>query len=181
VLDPVPGLVIALASALLFGVAAWQKLRSWPQFAAALAAYGVVPAVLARPVALVIPAAEAAIAAGLTSDSCRSYAALAGCVLLLAYAAGIGANLWRGRLHLDCGCSGPGDRRPIAKWMVVRNALIALALAMDAAGWAPRALGATDALTVAAAATAVVILYSAATLLLSLPMSGETPNPSEGS
>ena len=53
------------------------------------------------------------------------------------------------------------DRRPIAWWMVGRNLLLALGLAVAALPWTARARGATDALTIAGGLAAATALYLA--------------------
>jgi hypothetical protein len=129
---------------------------------------------------MVLPAAEATIALGLFFGFSRPYAALAGCSLLLLYAAAMFLNLARGREHLDCGCFGAGERRPIAAGMVWRNLVIAAALAIDTLPWSGRALTALDALTIGAALGALVALYSAVNRMVSLSFRDLTPNRGAG-
>ena len=47
--------------------------------------------------------------------------------LLALYAGAMAVNLARGRRDLDCGCAGPGVRRPVGEGLLIRNgALIAV-------------------------------------------------------
>ena len=118
-LDPVFGIVPAAAMALLLLAAAWHKWRARAEFSAVLAAYRLLPRRMLPLAAWLTPTLETAIAAGLLARATRPAAALLGCALLLAYAGAIAVNLRRGRRDLDCGCSGPYDRRPVARGRVV--------------------------------------------------------------
>ncbi len=86
--------------------------------------------------------------------------------MLLAYALAIGINLRRGRADLDCGCAVRQQRRPIARWMVLRNALLAAVLGAAAAPWDSRPLGAVDALTVIGGVAIAAFVYVAVDRLL---------------
>jgi len=164
-IDPAVGSLLAGAFALLFASAALHKLLDLERFAAAFRAYEVVPRALS-PVALLVPLTELAIAAALLATRSRPSAAVAGALLLLAYALAIGVNLGRGRRDLDCGCGGPRERRPIGPWMVWRNIALAALLAALLLPWAPRALGAADAVTIGAGTAVVALLYLCADVLL---------------
>ena len=157
-LDPAAGLLLVGCFALLFASAAAQKLRDLAHFTEVLRAYRVLPegAVRLAPLAAL---AELAVAAGLLTPATRSAAALAGAALLLGYAAAIAINLGRGRRDLACGCGAPGDARPIAPWMVARNLVLGLLLAMTLLAWRTRALLPTDGLTVGAGSAVAALLY----------------------
>ena len=165
-LDPAVGILITAGLALLLLTAAWQKLRSHTEFAAALAGYRLFPRALLPVLTWLIPCLEAAIAVGLLAPRSRLPAVLAGCALLLAYAGAVAINLGRGRLDLDCGCAGPNDRRPIAPWMVARNLLLAALLGVVTLRWSGRPLELTDALTIGGGLAAAGILYQALDTLL---------------
>jgi hypothetical protein len=165
-LDPGIGYAMAGAFALLFAHAALGKWRSPAEFRAVLANYRLVPAPLAAALTWLVPALESAIALALLAAPARVVAALAGAVLMLAYAAAIAANLRRGRYDLDCGCGGPAERRPIAAWMVWRNVVLAAALAAIGPQWSARALGWTDLPTVAGGVAVATLLYVALDRLL---------------
>ncbi len=160
-LDPTLGYLVVAGCALLFAGAGAHKVRSFAHFAEVFAAYQVLPQALARSVAWLVPCAELAIAAALLWTPGRRAGVAAAIGVLLAYALAIAVNLRRGRLNLDCGCGPMRDRRPIAWWMVGRNLLLALGLAVAALPWTARALGATDALTIAGGLAAATALYLA--------------------
>jgi len=82
------------------------KLAAPKTFAALIGAYGIVPDGLLMPVALILPALEAAAGIGLLFDIEGSLEALTG--LLVMFIATLGYAIWMG-LDVDCGCFGPGD------------------------------------------------------------------------
>jgi hypothetical protein len=157
-IDPAVGALLAGAFALLFASAAFHKLLDLGRFAAAFRAYEVVPPTLSGS-ALLVPLIELAIAVALLATRSRPAAAVAGAALLLAYAVAMGVNLGRGRRDLDCGCGGPRERRPIGPWMVWRNIALAALVAALLLPWAPRPLGAADAVTIGAGTAVAALLY----------------------
>jgi hypothetical protein len=166
VLDPGIGYVIAIGCALLFAHGALGKWRGFAEFGVVLDNYRLFPAPLVAALAILVPAAESAVALLILVAATRPWAAAAGTALLLAYAAAIAVNLRRGRYDLDCGCAGPADRRPIAGWMIWRNVALAAALAAIALPWSVRPLGWTDAITVGGGLTVLALLYVALDRLL---------------
>jgi hypothetical protein len=78
---------------------------------------------------------------------------------LLIYATAIAVNLARGRRDLDCGCAGPNDRRPIAAWMVWRNAGIAVLLSAVLLPWSDRSIVLTDGVTVGFGTACCALVY----------------------
>ena len=159
-MDPALGMLLVSAFALLFAHAAWHKWRERMRFAATLSAYRLLPEPVAVASGYAIPFVETLIAALLFVPAARPPAALAGSALLVVYALAIGVNLSRGRRDLDCGCTGPGDRRPIAAWMVWRNTLLAVVLVLTVPTWGGRPLGAMDALTILGGLLAAVLVYA---------------------
>jgi hypothetical protein len=79
--------------------------------------------------------------------------------MLLGYAAAIAVNLRRGRRDLSCGCGGPDERRTISAWMVWRNVLIALALAIALQPWTNRPLSFTDGVTIVFGLLTIALIY----------------------
>ncbi|HXY97418.1 MAG TPA: MauE/DoxX family redox-associated membrane protein, partial [Steroidobacteraceae bacterium] len=156
--DPAVGVLLLACLALLFASAALHKLRDLPAFTEVLRAYRVLPAAAVR-LAPLVPLAELLVAAGLTVSATRSGAGLGGAALLTAYAAAIAVNLRRGRRDLACGCGGPDDARPIAPWMVARNLMLALLLAITLVPWKTRPLSPVDALTVGGGVVIATLLY----------------------
>ena len=168
-IDPLIGRVIALGLALLLLSAAWHKLAARAEFLAIVRAYELLPAALLRPVAALIPVAEIMLAVAWLAGAARVFVAIATAVLLLAYAAAIAINLRRGRVRIDCGCGlgGPaGTGQRLSGWLVARNLVLAgfaLLAAFPATG---RALGIADAITLAAATMAAVLLYAGTSQLI---------------
>jgi Methylamine utilisation protein MauE len=164
-IDPAVGALLLGAFALLFASAALHKLRDLGAFAEAFRAYEVVPPALTR-AAILVPLLELTVGVGLLAGGSRNGAASAGAALLLGYAGMIAINLARGRHELSCGCGGPNDKRPIAAWMVGRNLVLAVLLALTLLPWAPRALGAADALTIGGGTAVAALLYMSVDELL---------------
>jgi hypothetical protein len=158
-LDPVIGLLIVGAFAILFASAALHKFGSRSQFEAVFAAYELLPRSLRRYGARALPWLELGVALGLLAGASRPLAALIGAALLLAYALAIAVNLRRGRHELACGCGGVQSLRPIAAWMVWRNAALALVLSTALWPWTSRGLWLTDALTITGGVGASVLIY----------------------
>jgi hypothetical protein len=159
-MDPALGILVSCAFALLFAHAAWHKWREQQRFAATLAAYRLLPGWLTAAGGYLVPSVETAIAVLLLVPRARPLAALTGTVLLLTYGLAIGVNLRRGRRDLDCGCTGPADRRPIAAWMIWRNLVLAMVLGANVAAWGDRPIGRIDALTILAGLVAIVLVYA---------------------
>ena len=151
--------------ALLFASAALHKLGDPAHFTEVLRAYRVLPEGAVR-FAPLVPLAELTVAAGLLPTATRFGAGLGGAGLLAGYAAAIAVNLGRGRRDLACGCGGPDDARPIAPWMVVRNLVLALLLAVTLLPWKTRPLSPVDALTVGGGAAVATLLYASLDRLL---------------
>jgi len=155
-MDPVVDLTLRTAMALVFVAAASHKLRDPGRFRATLAEYRLLPEGLAPLVAV----AEVAAAGALLVPGTRAAGLLAAAVLLLVYGAAIAINLARGRRDIDCGCAGPGVRRPISGWLVARNAALAAAALVGLAPVHPRGLVWVDAVTVAGATAALAACYA---------------------
>ena len=157
-LDPLGHAILAAALAVLWGHAAFVKLRDPDRLEGAVADYRLLPAAFARPVSRLLPIAELAIAAGFVLSSTRPVAAFASASLAVAYAAAIGANLARGRRAIDCGCG--GVPRPLHPWLVGRNLAFAGASLALLAPVGARALGGLNALTAAMALLAAIGLHA---------------------
>ena len=168
-IDPLLSRAVAAGLALLLLVAAWHKVAARDEFVAALREYRLLPAVLLRPVAALLPAIEFTLAAGwLTGVGGRAVAASTA-VLLVVYAAAVAVNLLRGRVHIACGCglggTLAGDAR-LSWWLVVRNAVLAGAASVVALPAAHRGLGTLDWLTLVLATLAAILLYASASQLI---------------
>ena len=113
----------------ILAVALSHKLRAWPRFKAALAAYQIVPAALVGVAGWIVAMTEA-MALVLVLIWHPSGATLAA-VLLATYGAAIAVNVVRGRMHIDCGC---GDEPVPVSWALVLRNMCLMALAL----WAVR-------------------------------------------
>ena len=165
-LDPIFIIASALTIAVLLASAATHKVRAPARFAKQLADYQLLPDVLVRPVARVIPVVELVIAFALLVPVSRYWAALTAASLIALYAAAIGINLWRGRADIDCGCAGPDQAQPLRPILLLRNsALVALALVASVAPVA-RDLNLFDGFVTRAAAAVALLIYAAADGLL---------------
>jgi hypothetical protein len=158
--------MLTAAFALLFAHAALGKWSALGEFSAVLGNYRLLPAPLVGALGVLVPTVEAAVALLLLAAPTRAWAAAAGGALLFAYAIAIAINLRRGRIDLDCGCAGPGHRRSIARWMVWRNLLLVIALAVTGPPWSPRVLDTTDLITVGGGLAVIALLYGSVDRLL---------------
>jgi len=164
--DPVYVIVCALSVAVVLASAASHKLRAPQRFFRQLEAYELIPQVLLAPVARLIPLLEAGLALALLVPATRAWAAVGAALLMTGYALAIGINVWRGRKDMDCGCSGPGQVQPVRAVLLLRNAALVVLALLAALPAEPRALGWVDAGVILLAASVLVLLYTAADLLL---------------
>ena len=112
--------------AVIFSVAAVAKLADRDGFRRALRAFRV-PRRLVRPLALFVPTAELAVAAGLVTTQLAWSAALAALALLLLFSAAIGAGLGLD-YSLECRCFGQlGEAR--LRWRALLRNLVLAGLA----------------------------------------------------
>jgi uncharacterized membrane protein YphA (DoxX/SURF4 family) len=171
--DPVIAWVIRLGLALLFGAAAWHKLRDLRGFAATVTNYRIVPPALSAPMAGALGLAELGVAilllAGVLGISSGSTAPLAALALLTLYSGALTLNLARGRRDLDCGCMGPASRQLISPALLVRNATLAIGPLVLLGGVASRSLGWIDLLSVIGATAMLAIFWNAAHQLAAAP------------
>ena len=164
-LDPVPILAVALAMALLFAAAAAAKLGDFPAFREILRGYRLLPDRCVGPAAGLVVLAECLIAAAWLVPPVRSLAAWCSAALLLGYGAAMAANLWRGRVDLDCGCSFGAASR--LSWsLVVRNVVLAVVTLIGTLPATARATGVADVAVAAGAGLVAVMLYLAVQQLL---------------
>jgi hypothetical protein len=159
-IDPVIGYTIVLSVAALLSLAAIHRLIKWREFIEALQAYRLLPQTAVRPASLMLSLGELATAFALFVSTGRRYACDAAAAFMLIYAAAIALNLARGRRDLDCGCGFARHRQPIAAWMLLRNAAIAVAALVAALPWTTRPLGTIDVCTIVAAAAAAALFYA---------------------
>jgi hypothetical protein len=157
--DPALQGALRLALAFVFALAASHKLRDPVGFRQALAGYDLLPRSWVGPVSLVVPALEAIASLALLAATVGG-ALLAGGLLAL-YTTAMAVNLLRGRGAIDCGCGGPAAPRPIGIDLVARNGVLLLAASVCGLASADRALLWPDAITIAAGAATLALLYAA--------------------
>lgn len=167
-IDPVFGTTIAIGLAGLLLSAAWHKATAHADFVAALGNYRLLAPWLVKPVALMLPAVEAGLALGWLAGPRRTVA-VATATLLLGYASAMAVNLRRGRRQIDCGCTlggAAGGEQPLSGWFVARNVVLAALAGIAALPDSGRALDGPDAVTLAGATLAAVLLYAGASQLI---------------
>ncbi len=167
--DPVLGHAVAGALALVLAVGAWSKLADLDGFAFSVERYRLLPAPAARALAYVLPFAEALAAALLVVPAARLPAALLAAAIVALATGAVVANLLRGRVDIDCGCGGAGQRKRLSWTLVARNAALLAGCAFAAAPVAARTLVWLDAFTATFAAAALWFVYAAADELMSDP------------
>ena len=168
-IDPLLVRAISVACALLLLLSAWHKLAARDRFSAALGDYRLLPAALLQPAAVLIPASEAVLGVAWLAGHGNGAVAMLTAALLALYAAAIAINLWRGRVHISCGCGfggASGTDQQLSWWLVARNVLLGAVAMLAALPAASRELGFYDWLTVVLALAACGTLYAGASQLL---------------
>lgn len=158
-IDPLLQLVIAAALALLLATAALHKRGEPARFRAQLEAYDILPESSLGAMAAALPWAELGIAVLLLPAMTRGGAGIAAALLLLAYAGGMGVNLWRGRADIDCGCGGAAQ--PLSWSLVLRNLALALVATLLFAPPIERSLAIADLLWLVLLIPLLVLAWSA--------------------
>ena len=116
--------LLRLALSAIFGVAGVTKLIDPPGTREAVKNFGS-PEPLVPVLAIVLPIAELAIAAGLFFTTTVRASALAGLLILILFIVAISINLARGQTH-DCHCFGQLYSRPLGWPTLARNLIFAL-------------------------------------------------------
>jgi hypothetical protein len=158
------GGIVRLGMAAVFEQSGFHAVRDRAAHVEAVRAYGLLPDEVVPVAAFAVAFFNVAIAALLTMPPTAAFAAEAGCVVLLLYAAAMGFNLLRGRTDIACGCGGPGQK--ISFWLVSRNMILAGLLACASAG--PARGGAHEMTLIAlyGGAVSFAALYFAASQLM---------------
>lgn len=162
-IDPLFLKVIAFGFATLFIGAAWHKFSDLRRFELILRDYRLLPAIVSRPLALMIPASELTLGLGWVSGLFGHVIALASAGLLSTYALAIGINLGRGRIYIDCGCGfGPqSEEEQALSWsLVARNSLLICLTLLPLIPVAHRDLGIADSVVVLASLLTAILLYA---------------------
>ena len=159
-LDPALDMALRGAAAALFATAAWHKLRDPIAFWQVLAAYRLLPEPLARPVSVLVPLAESAMALGLLFLPSSPAPIIAALSLWVLYGIAMAINLLRGRTQLDCGCGGLAADQTIGWALVGRNALLTGFAALLLLPTGTRAVLWLDGVTALFGALILLLLYA---------------------
>ena len=159
-IDPAVAWIAALAAGLIFAASAVIKLRNLELFESAVINYRILPEVLARPVAYLLPIAELTGALAVLRPASRAAGASLLLMLLAAFTIGIAVNLMRGRHDVDCGCFGPALRQTLSWWLVLRNGALAAMVGLLLLKPENRALTMLDRFTIAFAVSSILVLYA---------------------
>lgn len=168
-IDPLLSRTISVAFALLLLLTAWHKVAARDSFTVALGEYRLLPAALLPLAAVLIAALEAGLGLAWLAGYGPGAVALLTAALLAMYAAAIAINLWRGRVHISCGCGFGGAAaadQPLSWWLVARNLLLGAVAVVATVPAASRNLGLYDWLTMTLAVVTAGVLYSGASQLL---------------
>lgn len=167
-IDPLIVRTISVAFAVLFLLAAWHKLTKPEQFRESLKNYQLLPVFLVTPVSMLLPVVELILGVGWLNSVAPVETAYASAALLALYAASMGINLARGRIHIGCGCgvSTASAEQPLSIGLLLRNTLFIAVALVTTLPPVERTLGALDYLTMVLALLATVLLYIAASQLL---------------
>jgi len=169
-LDPLILKAISIGMGLLFLLAAVHKFSSAEEFRATLEDYQVMPLSLVGPAARIVPIVELLLGGSwLLSYYQQTMTAIASAALFFAYTLAIGINLYRGRVHIDCGChfSGKGDSQQfLSGGLVIRNLLLIIVVLSTLLPIGDRVLGFSDYVVVAAVLLAASFLFAAVNQLI---------------
>lgn len=156
-----------LVLAAVFAVAAVGKLRDRERSATSLAEFGV-PALLADPASIGLPAVELLVAVGLLLAPTARAGAIAALALLVAFTAAVALAVRRGQ-QPACHCFGSLGSQPVGGPVILRNA----ALAVIAAGvTAQAAQPAIDGWVTQRSAEQLAILSLSAALVIAAGVAG---------
>ena len=168
-LDPLVLKLVSIGFGLLLPLAAVHTLTALQKFRATLTAYEILPSPILAPVSIIVPIIEAILGTAWLLAIQPVMVALASAVLLASYTSAITINLFRGRIHIDCGCtmgSSAGRDQQLSWGLVARNALLISAALTATVPATERAIGFVDYVTLVAGLLAIVLLYGAANQLL---------------
>lgn len=125
-MDPLFELTIAWSLAALFAGSTLHKILALSEWPGVVRNYRLMPDKFGGAAAWLILGAGALTAGALLFEPTRRAGAIAAALQLLFFGAAIGINIGRGRTAIDCGCFGSRLRHGISRWMVARNAVLAL-------------------------------------------------------
>jgi hypothetical protein len=162
-IDPLLPTALAFGFTVLFIGAAWHKLSARGRFESILRDYQLLPEILVRPLAVLMPAIELTLGLGWISGLSPRITVFASAVLLATYALAMTINIVRGRIYIDCGCgfgASTGGEQALSLSLVARNILLiglALLALIPTTG---RDLGIADFVVVLAGVLTAILLYA---------------------
>lgn len=162
-------LTVAGALAALFAGSTIHKCLALAEWPGVIRNYRLVPGALVPIAAGVLLCAGALTAAALLWHPAREFGACAAAVQLTLFGAALWVNIRRGRTHIDCGCFSSRLRQPISSWMVVRNALLALAALTLLLPAGSRGLSVIDIAIAFGSILTLVFLYPVVAVVLEPP------------
>jgi hypothetical protein len=168
-IDPLLSRTIAFGFAVLFIGTAWHKLSALGRFSAILRDYRLLPALLIRPLTLLIPAIELTLVLGWLSNLSPRVTAMTSAALLSTYALAMIINLGRGRIYIDCGCgfgASIGEGQALSSSLVARNILLIGIALLSLVPTSGRDLGITDLALVFASTLIAILLYASSEQLI---------------
>ncbi|MDA0681170.1 MAG: hypothetical protein O3A13_15155 [Proteobacteria bacterium] len=170
-LDPLIIKAISIGLGLMFLFAAYHKLSQGAAFRVTLLEYQLLPDWLVSPASRIIPIIEILLGASwLISFYDLTMTAIGSATLLGIYALAISVNLYRGRVHFDCGCSfgGKDDSEQFLSFGLVLRNLVLIATALVALmPTESRAFSFADYATLTAILLTTTLLFAAANQLIS--------------
>lgn len=167
-IDPLIVRAIGLGFAALFLMSSWHKLAIPEQFRESVRNYRLLPDLLIAPVSMALPVIELMLGVAWLSAVSPYITAYASAALLAFYACSMGINLARGRVHIGCGCgmSTTAAEQPLSAGLLTRNVVLVFAALLTTLPSSDRIIGGMDYLTLALALIATVLLYIAASQLI---------------
>jgi hypothetical protein len=156
--------------ALIFLLAAAQKMRHWRLLPGVVANYRLVPGWAVGAVAALLPPFEMLLAITLLLAPLQPWSSLAGIATLALFAGAMAINVMRGRTHIDCGCGREFLAQNLGWSLVARNLVLAALLLPSLVTLGPATLSEVG--TGAAAGLGFFLLYLLFNLFSALPAIG---------
>ncbi|MGH7905278.1 MAG: MauE/DoxX family redox-associated membrane protein [Candidatus Binataceae bacterium] len=158
-MDPAVTWLVSLGAAIIFIASSAMKLRDLGMFESAVDNYRILPELLVKPLAYLIPLIELIAAIAIAAPPSRTAGAAVLLALLAAFTLAIVVNLARGRYDVDCGCFGPALKQTLSWWLVARNGALAIVLALALLPEAARPLDPLDGVTIGFGVATLIVLY----------------------
>jgi hypothetical protein len=157
-------MIIRLFLSVILIRAVLHKVRDHKKFQSELAAYQLLPTSLFSFSLLSLATWVLILIEAFTSvlllDPTRGFAALVAAGLFCLYALAMAINLVRGRIYIDCGCSGVAGVKKTISWsLVTRNLVLATLAMLSSSAFATHPMNALELFIILAGATVSLLLY----------------------